>query len=1414
MTHMHALLPRFAGKNLLARVGWGLGRSAQRLALAAAMTLVGLPLAQAQDASLSVADGVIVKFGADAGLHVRSRLTTAPNVVFTSDRDDEAAGQMWADPETPEAGDWLGVIAAPDVIAGSLRLDGLSIRYAGGSTGLPGYMQGGAGLSLGGADHDFAGLQLLHNIAGVRVTGPGSPAISQSRFFGNQVGVLVGGGATPVITESDIAGNTQFGVQNLTPASIVDARGNWWGDAFGPRATDNPQGAGDAVTAGVDYGEFLQAEPVLTCTIVPQAGYVTQLREVVFVLDCPQAVQYRLAETDDFDQQPWQDMDGVPTLASHTLSSGAGDKMVYVQFRTVQGSTNTFALSQPMAYAPTGPLVQFEQPAANAVLTVDAQIVVAASDAEGIREVTLSANGQQLAVLDAPPYQYTWPLAGVRNGNYTLSAKATNLLGLSNTATRQVRVEKENTADAADIDVNFAGQPVLSGMSITEPGTLTISASSDVGIAHIRVALDGIDAYNRTYSNASPVTLNQFIDFADLPNGSHTLLVVVTDGDGLQSQSSMSFVLALAAPPAPHIKVPATDSQVNQSQLTVSGTAMPGASVQVYVDGQPSGGPLSAGASGGFSTRVELIEGAHQITAQASNSRGQGPMSTPVSVTYTLAVPTIQFVSPVANAILTTDTQLQVNVVDVAGVAQVDFYVNDQLLGTRASAPWSQPWPVESLADGDYVLRAVATNVVGKTAEDMRQVRIEKFIPPPPPPPAPYAVRNVQVAPALSYGDASILISGEVADTNGQLVPSATLHMVLTVEGFEHHFNLVTNGAGQFNYPFTPQASDAGTYEVRLLHPDVANHAAEPPHGRFTINRLSPNYTQYKLNAIRGFASSAELRVKASKGTGASGVHWQARPEDQPSGALPPGITLEMGEAVDIPAGRTVSLPVKLTGSPGAGVAGTVILKLFADDSGAMPRAEVRLDYQLHEARPGLRPIPTALEFGVRQTESNSGTIQIRNEGYSAAQNVQVQLQARDGGAPEPWARLASAPAIGAIDLGESAVVQVMASPGEDVPDGYYQMQLRITADNDSGGTVPVTVAVQRTGEGSVRFKLVDIYTNTLNEQGQLIEGMAGGRITLQNEALTRDILTATSNEQGIAEFVNIPPGNYRWRISARNHSDASGRITVHAGLTAEERVFLDYQVVSIEFNVVETTIQDEYNIVLEATFQAQVPAPVLLLEPTSINLPAMQQGEMITGELTLSNYGLVRADNLKYALPSSDANYKYEFFGDMPTQLDAKSRIRIPYRITAIQPVQKGLQLDLLPAQKMELFGAGYEPSPQLQGAIRQFLKHGDRSVINDSDTPMVAAAAKAASCSSYHSQVCVAYDYECASGDITSGSVCSSISRITGQSCGSSSGGGGGGLGGGWGGGWGGGGSAIPMAPSCTPECESEVCRCKKRF
>jgi hypothetical protein len=185
------------------------------------------------------------------------------------------------------------------------------------------------------------------------------------------------------------------------------------------------------------------------------------------------------------------------------------------------------------------------------------------------------------------------------------------------------------------------------------------------------------------------------------------------------------------------------------------------------------------------------------------------------------------------------------------------------------------------------------------------------------------------------------------------------------------------------------------------------------------------------------------------------------------------------------------------------------------------------------------------------------------------------------------------------------------------------------------------------------------------------------------------------------------------------------------------------------------------------------------------VNLPALQVGEEFSGELTISNYGLVRADNLVFTPASSDGLFRFEFQGEVPAQLGARERIRLNYKITALQP---------MPSAGRQLFD--------------------DNPLKDEPPVPLIQLSGSTSSsggtCSSYRNRALLQYDYECANGARRGGSAGTSWGRTVGSSCGGPGGasspnctsGGSCGNGGGWGGG--GGGVPMPGSPPCTPNCK----------
>ncbi len=531
----------------------------------------------------------------------------------------------------------------------------------------------------------------------------------------------------------------------------------------------------------------------------------------------------------------------------------------------------------------------------------------------------------------------------------------------------------------------------------------------------------------------------------------------------------------------------------------------------------------------------------------------------------------------------------------------------------------------------------------------------------------------VSVSPQSSFGDTDIVITGRAVDrATGATLANTALKLVFNQQGFERLFDILTDVSGNFTYTFKPTATDAGLYQIAAIHPAITDR---PVQSQFTINRVGVSPTLYKLSVPKNYPYTIDFRAIAGAGTSATGLRLVYDAQYQPTGTLPQGISVQLPAPINIAARQNLSMPVIVAGDNTAQPSGAFVLKLFSNESGSNPIGSIRVEYTLvaqAEAKPTLSVSPTYIETGLSQGSTDTSSLLIENKGLAAMNDVVVSLAAASGGPAPSWVSLATDGNLGAVAVGEKKNVDVNFAPDSSVAEGVYEFRLNIQGANIPAATVKVFASVTQSGIGNVLFKASDLYTGTVDKQGRLIAGLSGARISLQNEAVASQSYELLTDSLGEAWFQNLPAGRYKYRATASNHQEVGGRIQIKPGLTINEGVFLDYNLITVEWSVREVTIQDRYEITLQSTFETDVPAAVVLLEPTSINLPAMKPGDVYYGQLNLTNYGLVRADNVRQIKPRADAFFRFEFLVDVPPVLEAKQRVTIPYRVIALQSLDQ----------------------------------------------------------------------------------------------------------------------------------------------
>ena len=82
----------------------------------------------------------------------------------------------------------------------------------------------------------------------------------------------------------------------------------------------------------------------------------------------------------------------------------------------------------------------------------------------------------------------------------------------------------------------------------------------------------------------------------------------------------------------------------------------------------------------------------------------------------------IEWVGLADGSEITGPETLEVSVDSLSGVAGVEFYANDKLLGTVTEPPYQLEWSLEGIEPGEHMLRVVAVDLNNRTAEEQLRV--------------------------------------------------------------------------------------------------------------------------------------------------------------------------------------------------------------------------------------------------------------------------------------------------------------------------------------------------------------------------------------------------------------------------------------------------------------------------------------------------------------------------------------------------------------------------------------------------------------------------------------------------------------------------------------------------------------------
>lgn len=385
---------------------------------------------------------------------------------------------------------------------------------------------------------------------------------------------------------------------------------------------------------------------------------------------------------------------------------------------------------------------------------------------------------------------WTYTTSALADGNHSLTAKVTDASGNTSSASAALAVKVDTTAPAVPVAL---GDSIVNGNQVLLNGTA--EANSTVKV------YDGLNLVGTTTAKADGTWS---VTTSALSQGAHDLTATATDVAGNTSAMSLPLdpIIGKPAPGAPTIASYSNDTGVagdgitSDNTLTLTGTAAANTTVKVF-DGSTQIGTATANASGAWTyTTSALADGAHSLTAKASDASGQtGAASTALAVKIDTTAPTAPTISaPSSNAN---------GGLNLAGTAEANSAVKvfdgaTQIGTVTADSKGAWTLVTGALATGNHNFTAKATDAAGNTGA-ASSVVVGNVLPP---------KSNTPDAPKIVSFSNDSGIAGDGITNDNTLTLKGTAAANSTVKVFD--------GAAQLG-TVTANASGAWTYTTAVL---------------------------------------------------------------------------------------------------------------------------------------------------------------------------------------------------------------------------------------------------------------------------------------------------------------------------------------------------------------------------------------------------------------------------------------------------------------------------------------------------------------------------------------------------------------------------------------------------------------------
>lgn len=476
----------------------------------------------------------------------------------------------------------------------------------------------------------------------------------------------------------------------------------------------------------------------------------------------------------------------------------------------------------------------------------------------------------------------------------------------------------------------------------------------------------------------------------------------------------------------------------------------------------------------------------------------------------------------------------------------------------------------------------------------------------------------------------NILITGTATGSAGK---NANVEVYIINEGIRQTIAAKTDESGNYHVTWMPQARQMGHFIIGACYPDAGN-IDEMSHfdvyGLRTSKKfdscemgLSETYNGKIVIANPGLNGQTGIKVTQMAASANCDFNFSAPATVGSDKEIEVNYTIKANAITE---GRDwQQMPLEISTTEGS------LLNYI-------------IYYYVQPQHASLQTNITSINTTMTMGTLREYPIVIRNIGKSETGIITLNMA--------DWIETSTSRELSSLSQGDSVtvVLRFMPTSGMKLNLGISG-QIGINCENGNGTTVGYSVTPVSEATGMLSVDVVDEYSFFTEEAPHV----AGAKVCVKHPSTGAIVAEGTTGTDGVFT-TSIPEGWYTISVDADNHSSYSNTLIINPGKENSEEVFLSYQAITYSWDVVETEIEDEYEVETIVKYETRVPKPVVI-----ITLPDENPEPNSIIPVILTNHGLVSAVDVNLSL-SINNDYTLEFLNDPSLEVLAPQQSHVFY--------------------------------------------------------------------------------------------------------------------------------------------------------